>query len=735
MEIDSRPGVVMLFSAWGPVHGGINAFSTDLSQALARALTSHRLLCVVLEASNEDVRSARSWGVELVVLSLPSTEGFRVQWHSLVTAALTGRSVTKVEWWVGHDLVSGEAAIECARKQGGRSAVFMHSSVEDYAFAKHPSTSATQVAAKQARQREVLLASDVALAVGPLLLERLKEFRRNGACEMLVPGLGDVAPQAASNRLRVISFGRFGRDDFLIKQPSLVVAAFARAVKSGFEAGQLVLNDAVLSIIGAPEDVSGELRTLAEAEAGRVVNISVLPFSSDRRILHRLLCEANLCIMASWREGFGLAGWEAIAAGVPLLLSKQSGLYRLLDDIGGAATGCVVGIDIRGQTGGDPHPIDIETLRGALVAAAPQLGKMQLNARALRHLLEGRGYTWDNAARTLCAVLGVPVAVLSDRIESSLGKQLVPPAGVMEGLDVAAAIRDMTLAHGMYKRGAYADALRALLPVRERVSAGRVPRKTCMDLMLLEAEIHIRLNNYATARGLATAVARAASEMDDWDRYLQARFAENLILRDIGSYSEATRLAEELLSLAEQKSSKHVEAAHQKLARSLVLSGSWDRALHHAEIACRLAQARHDGAAEAKACLAVGEAHRYALALQAALESYLRARDLAGKCGNVDCYLWAVLGMADCLFMLDRCSEAEELLSSLIAYLTEEGHEHPLETLHVRFSLAVVQFRLKKVDAQSLKHFATEYQSRSIYWVEGYLTAVEALDFSMPKRF
>jgi hypothetical protein len=57
--------------------------------------------------------------------------------------------------------------------------------------------------------------------------------------------------------------------------------------------------------------------------------------------------------MLSWHEGFGLVGWEAIAAEVPLVVSKRTGLYKLLDspdDPVGAA--CVSVVDVRGFDGG-----------------------------------------------------------------------------------------------------------------------------------------------------------------------------------------------------------------------------------------------------------------------------------------------------------------------------------------------------------------------------------------------
>lgn len=52
--------------------------------------------------------------------------------------------------------------------------------------------------------------------------------------------------------------------------------------------------------------------------------------------------------MPSWHEGFGLVAWEAVAAGVPLIVSKESGVYEFLDEQ--FKTGYVEAIKVRGAT-------------------------------------------------------------------------------------------------------------------------------------------------------------------------------------------------------------------------------------------------------------------------------------------------------------------------------------------------------------------------------------------------
>src|SRR5918999_5248329 len=75
-----------------------------------------------------------------------------------------------------------------------------------------------------------------------------------------------------------------------------------------------------------------ELKQFAFKYADAVVNLHALPYIQDRQQLYSELSKASVALMPSWHEGFGLVAWEAIAAGVPVIVSKHSGVYRLLDE-------------------------------------------------------------------------------------------------------------------------------------------------------------------------------------------------------------------------------------------------------------------------------------------------------------------------------------------------------------------------------------------------------------------
>jgi glycosyltransferase involved in cell wall biosynthesis len=409
---NTRPALVVIATSWGRRHGGINSFSTDLCVALAAIAYHHRVVCVALSANDADREDAESADVVLLTLNLDVSSAADPRWTSQVFGVLAAAGIATVDHWVGHDAITGELAACCAREsRHGKSTVLMHMSYADYLHLKHPACEGTTIADRSNKQKLVLQSSDFACAVGPLLFERLCEIRgSNDSVAQLIPGLAeDVLARPPRARLQAIGFGRFTAADALVKQAPLAAAGFARAFRMGLAYRNPAFRDAQLTLIGVPPDEAKQLRDLAETEAGRVVNIQTLDFLESRERLLGLLSEANACLMLSWHEGFGLAAWEAIAAGVPVVLSQNSGVFRTLESLGGAATGCVTSIDVRGRSDGAPQEEDIESVKSALLEVTRNIPASLANAQSLRTFLRERDFNWERTARTLAELIGLPV--------------------------------------------------------------------------------------------------------------------------------------------------------------------------------------------------------------------------------------------------------------------------------------------------------------------------------------
>ncbi len=149
-----------------------------------------------------------------------------------------------------------------------------------------------------------------------------------------------------------------------------------------------------------------ELKQFAEGYADAVINLHALPFTYDRQQLYSELRGASVALMPSWHEGFGLAAWEAIAAGVPLIVGMNSGVYRLLEEeYPGAEVGFVYPIDIRGKT--TPpyfHDEDLKATVAALKEIANDPSQARKRASWLKNLL--RDKTWAACAEQAANAFG-----------------------------------------------------------------------------------------------------------------------------------------------------------------------------------------------------------------------------------------------------------------------------------------------------------------------------------------
>ncbi|XP_015771016.1 PREDICTED: D-inositol 3-phosphate glycosyltransferase-like [Acropora digitifera] len=121
------------------------------------------------------------------------------------------------------------------------------------------------------------------------------------------------------NKLLMI-FGRGEDEDFKLKGFDIA----ARSVTA--------LPDTHLVFVGAPEgkhtDVTKRLLDSGISER----RLTVRGFR-DREALKREFCEADLMLMPSRTEGFGLTGLEALSAGLPVIVSKNSGFGEALGSV------------------------------------------------------------------------------------------------------------------------------------------------------------------------------------------------------------------------------------------------------------------------------------------------------------------------------------------------------------------------------------------------------------------
>lgn len=405
MKVETAEKIVFIATAWGSKNGGVNAFNADLAKAVSDLLVdSYKVISVVLHAGDDDIAAARESDVYIVKLK---TDAVRESFDdSDLSEILNGVSDIsgRVVWWIGHDVITGPIAVEASKRSGqGRSAIVHHMDYE--AYESYKDVDASRSRTKIEHQREVLSGADLVFAVGPKLVESAKEKIAGNKQQQvveLIPGLASIEGRDAPTRFSAITFGRLIRQNARVKQTRLAVAAFARARSEHDHLGA----DSSLMVIGLSDSNTDaerrDLLTLSENIAGRAIQIHGWPFIEDRERLFDHLRRQSVCLMLSLHEGFGLVGWEAIAAEVPLIVSRNSGLYETLDRLlGGMATGCVKAVDILGSMGDETfQPEDVETIARAIVQVKERGTKAKQDARLLKSILN-KTCTWRDTASTL----------------------------------------------------------------------------------------------------------------------------------------------------------------------------------------------------------------------------------------------------------------------------------------------------------------------------------------------
>ena len=124
------PSLVLLATAWGPKHGGINAFNVELARSLAILPERNcNLFCVVPLATEEEIADAHRDRVRLVSLdaATPSDGTFGVDRAAAIVDRISAAEclLDRIVW-IGHDDKTGFLAIALRDACTGSKALLVH---------------------------------------------------------------------------------------------------------------------------------------------------------------------------------------------------------------------------------------------------------------------------------------------------------------------------------------------------------------------------------------------------------------------------------------------------------------------------------------------------------------------------------------------------------------------------------------------------------------------------------
>ena len=213
----------------------------------------------------------------------------------------------------------------------------VHTAPEDLSRYKCYSDPISKGETKHESEVELCKLADLVVPVGPKLKEAYSSYLQRCKTDQdvlsITPGLfqrefGDLVAKQNPNEdgeFKVLLFGRGDEEDFELKGYNIAAQAFT---------DQRLKNKSYrLVFVGAPEGKQEEVREkllqfgIAEAQ------LTVRKFLQSREKLKDLLCEADLAIMPSKSEGFGLVALEALSAGLPILVGCRSGFAKALESV------------------------------------------------------------------------------------------------------------------------------------------------------------------------------------------------------------------------------------------------------------------------------------------------------------------------------------------------------------------------------------------------------------------
>ncbi|CAH3157695.1 unnamed protein product, partial [Porites evermanni] len=326
--------VTLLSSEWRSTKGGLSTINRELAIQLAKH-PSVKVSVYLPQCSEEDKRVTASHNVQLI--EAEEMQGYDpVDWLSFLPE---NHSVDCV---IGHGAVLGRQVQGIKRQCKCKWIQVVHTAPEELGMYKSYTDAISKGEKKHQAEVKLCEKADQVVAVGPKLAEAFSGYLRACAKDQdvlnLTPGIfsefSDVTQATEERRtFSVLVFGRGDNEDFQLKGYDIAACAIAE-LKDEPQPYKLLF-------VGAPSGEEEKVKDFLLQQGIDRSQLTVRCFNESREHLARLFCEVDLAIMPSRTEGFGLAALEALSAGLPVLVSGNSGLGEALQEVPNGSN-CVV---------------------------------------------------------------------------------------------------------------------------------------------------------------------------------------------------------------------------------------------------------------------------------------------------------------------------------------------------------------------------------------------------------
>ena len=314
--------VTILASEWGSSNGGIGTLSKELAVQLAK-FPEVKITMFLVRCSEGDKKEAVNNNVEIVKAT--RCPGFdELDWLNFPPEHL------QMDVVVGFGVELGRQAQIVKKSKNCKWVQVVHNDPEEKEMFKSCSYQTAEGLGSHNIEVELCEIADLVVGVGPKLCEAFRSYLRR--CEKdhnvveFTPGVFHeftTVKQSPHERkhCKVLVFGCGDEDDFSLKGCDIAGEAVA------------LLPETRLVFAGASDVMRNNIAEKLKACGVSAGLVNVRGCVQNRGDLKRLFLEVDIVLLPSRAEGFGLTGLEALSAGLPLLVSKNSGFGEALSEV------------------------------------------------------------------------------------------------------------------------------------------------------------------------------------------------------------------------------------------------------------------------------------------------------------------------------------------------------------------------------------------------------------------
>jgi len=317
----SKLQLTILASEWGSRKGGLSTINRELAIQLAK-FSCVEVTFFLPKCSDEDSKAAASHNVS--ILKAVRRPGYHdeLDWLNFPPENL------RIDVVVGHGVKLGRQAQFICDSHKCKWVQIVHTDPEELGMFKCYENPISTGEQKHHDEVELCQMADFVVGIGPKLTEAFRGYLswvKKDVFEFTPGVFADFSsvqePAVKRKWWSVLVFGRGDAEDFELKGFDIAARSIA------------ALPNTRLYFVGATHGKHEEIAKRF-VDLGIPANrLKVRGFVDSREDLKRLFCEVDLVLMPSRTEGFGLTGLEALSAGLPVIVSQNSGFGEALASV------------------------------------------------------------------------------------------------------------------------------------------------------------------------------------------------------------------------------------------------------------------------------------------------------------------------------------------------------------------------------------------------------------------